>query len=901
MIRRRCRPLVLACLVTAWVAAARGTPLQEVRVQLPPGRGFAALAGIEDLEILGRGEGDLRLALSREGVERLCAEGWDVEILREDLESHYASLQQGAIDFGIWHTYAETTDELELLHAQYPGITTAPFSIGRSFEGREIWAIKISDDPQTDEGEPEVLFDGLHHAREIMSVEALLAFARYLCENDGVDPLVSYLVDNREIFFVPIVNPDGFVYNETIRPEGGGMWRKNRRPGEGECVGVDINRNYPFHWGGNSGSSGNPCSETYRGAYPASEPETQAMIEFIKSRRFVTHDSFHSVVGAILIPWCDSQAPTVDDALLREIAGVRSMRNGYVFGQCPEILYLVTGGMIDWTYGEQIEKPRILSFSTEVGGTGFWPAPSEREPLVQENIHSMLYLVQVAGTAISVDGLEIVAGGDAVVDPGEEGEIVVSVRSAGILEEARDVHARLTCEDPYVELADAAADLGAIPSGEIRSNDTDPFRFSVAQECPEGRRAPFSVVVTAQGAQRAEVAFQLDVGAARILASTDFESPDDLWQIDPSQTTPVGAFVRAEPHATPYQPGDDATGPTGSYAWITGQNVDESTDDVDDGVVASRSPLYDLSDRQHARMRMRYFHGQRDGGDDPGGDWFSIDASADAGASWVNLLRMDDQASLPDWRSLDLDLADVIPLTDQVCFRIQVADGPTERDVVEGGIDDFQILESAVPNTPPDPPVADAPEDGATGLGGWVSLSIVNAHDPDGDPLVYGFRVYSGDDPTRLVASADGVPEAGPRTIWRVDRRLDAGTYSWRVFADDAIERSYFSVPSSFTVTDSGGAGDLTQAVLVAAPNPHRANGAHLRVLLPGEITSELTIFDAQGRRVRRLDTPPSGSGWREIDWDGRDDEGRTLPAGSYFVRLRTPREARTLRVVRLP
>ena len=118
----------------------------------------------------------------------------------------------------------------------------------------------------------------MHHAREIMTVEMCLYFARYLCENYGTDPVATFLVDNRQIWFVPIVNPDGFVYNEDNDPDGGGMWRKNRRPGGGGCYGVDNNRNYPYMWVGD-GSSGNPCDDDYRGPSAGSEPENQALMQ----------------------------------------------------------------------------------------------------------------------------------------------------------------------------------------------------------------------------------------------------------------------------------------------------------------------------------------------------------------------------------------------------------------------------------------------------------------------------------------------------------------------------------------------------------------------------------------------------------------------------------------------
>ena len=186
------------------------------------------------------------------------------------------------------YTYSEMITHLDTIHSLYPGITTAKFSIGTSIEGRTIWAMKVSDNPGTDENEPEVGFDGLTHAREPITVNVLIETIYELCENYGTDPELTFLVDNREIFFIPVLNPDGYVYNEQTYPGGGGMWRKNRHAPVGGCYGVDLNRNYPYQWGG-SGSSPDPCDETYRGATrPAPSPRSRRCMNFVNDREFVT-------------------------------------------------------------------------------------------------------------------------------------------------------------------------------------------------------------------------------------------------------------------------------------------------------------------------------------------------------------------------------------------------------------------------------------------------------------------------------------------------------------------------------------------------------------------------------------------------------------------------------------
>ncbi len=120
--------------------------------------------------------------------------------------------------------------------------------------------VKISDNPNVNETEPEVLYTALHHAREPVGAMQMLFYMYYLLENYDNDPFIQALVDNTEMYFVPVVNPDGYVYNQTTNPNGGGMWRKNRRNnGSAGLYGSDLNRNYGYMWGyDNNGSSPYP-------------------------------------------------------------------------------------------------------------------------------------------------------------------------------------------------------------------------------------------------------------------------------------------------------------------------------------------------------------------------------------------------------------------------------------------------------------------------------------------------------------------------------------------------------------------------------------------------------------------------------------------------------------------
>lgn len=888
--------------LSSWPAIAQlpeDERYQEIIVDIPPGGTAAEILAISpDLEIIGRGERDLSLVSRPRHTEELIRLGWRVAVVHDDLEGYYSSRSPLPADYGVWHDYEEAVQELHDLHRDFPEITTAPFVIGNSVESREILGIKISDNPDVDEDEPEVLYDGIHHAREIMSLELNLYVARYFCENYGSDPLVTEIVDGREIFVVPIVNPDGFVYNQERQPSGGGMWRKNRRSGAG-CFGVDLNRNYPLEWGG-SGSSGNSCDETYRGPAPASEPEVRAMMDFIGGRRFVTHDSIHSVAGMILFPWGYTDSPSPDDDALRMVASERASRNAYVIGQAPEILYKVDGDINDWAYGDETQRPKIYSFTTEVGGTGFWPSPSEREGLLLENLYSMIYLAKVAGRSARIQDVRVYEpGGEGRIDAGEPVQLVPVLLQDGLAPYEDGLRLRLRTDDPYVLLLDATSSASDLRYQAPLENSADPLAIRLADDCPHGRVVTLEMEMrdpARDGDALAILPLEYTVGVPEGIAINEFETDGDAWTIDPTSTATSGAFVRADPNGTDFQPEDDAG--AGTHAWITGQNDSVDRDDVDGGEWISNSPEFDLTCCENVRLTLRYFFGQRDSGDDPAGDYFVFEGRDDPSAAWIPLLAIGDQASSPEWRQLQVDLQDVMSLTAHVAFRVRIADGPAAGDIIEGGIDDFFLAEPEGPGGLPTAPQPVSPQDSASAVSPWPTLTVANSAPGGGEgPLTYGFRIFGDPELTRVVVETGGVVE-GERgiTSWTVSGSpLPVGSYYWRAYAERAGVKGPYGPTRTFTITEEAD----TRPGLFAYPNPAWRE-SRLRIRMPETLTSQLAIYDAAGRKVRQLQNPSSAGGWTEVAWDGRDDQGRTLPQGNYWVRLWTPRETRTLRLTRI-
>jgi hypothetical protein len=256
--------------------------------------------------------------------------------------------------------------------------------------------MKISDNVGTTEDEPRVLYLGCHHAREIITVEIPLYIMYWLTDNYGTDSLATYLVDNREIWIVPLMNPDGREYVEHT-----GDWRKNRRDNGDGTYGVDLNRNWGYMWGYDDiGSSPNSGSETYRGTGPFSEPETQVIRDLMLNHQFDTAISYHSHGRLILYPWGYTSDPCADNAIFAALGDSMASFNGYAPGPGSS-LYPVNGDSDDWMYGEQLIKDKVFSYTFEVG-TEFYPSEAEIIPLCEENLDAGILIAEYADNIVRI-------------------------------------------------------------------------------------------------------------------------------------------------------------------------------------------------------------------------------------------------------------------------------------------------------------------------------------------------------------------------------------------------------------------------------------------------------------------------------------------------------------------
>jgi Zinc carboxypeptidase/Immune inhibitor A peptidase M6 len=321
----------------AAVAAQGAEPGPTVYVGQLTAAQVAALgeAGVDrhDLAVR-RGAAAGRLAvevvLTRGQAAKLNSKGFGLTEKRVGGAAVSQRLQrEAAAGYSVFRSYSEPggiRDELVAISRRYPRLTKL-VRIGRSVHGQDILAVKVTKGARwvRDGRRPSVLYSSTQHAREWITPEMNRRLLRWFLERYPTDKRVRRVLDRTELWFVPVANPDGYDYTFT---EGNRLWRKNLRDNNGDGVitgldGVDLNRNFPTRWGyDNEGSSPSWGSETYRGAAPASEPETRALDRLMRRVGFEFQVNYHSAAELLLYGtgW-QVATPTPDDLLYETLAG----------------------------------------------------------------------------------------------------------------------------------------------------------------------------------------------------------------------------------------------------------------------------------------------------------------------------------------------------------------------------------------------------------------------------------------------------------------------------------------------------------------------------------------------------------------------------------------------------
>jgi hypothetical protein len=795
------------------------------------------------------GAGDIEVMVVKKGigfegfakkttVELLKRLGYRVEVLNPDYEAYLQELLRDSKQtFGPYYTFSEAVTELNNIHSLYPAITSAPESIGTSHEGRIIWALKVSSSPNANNGKPGVLYNGVHHAREPITCSICLGMAKHLCQNYGTDSLATWLVDNRQIWIIPVLNPDGYVYNET---DPSGSWRKNRR-NNGGSYGVDPNRNYIYMWGyDNLGSSPDPADETYRGPSAGSEPEIQAIMGLaVREGTFRMDLNYHSYGDLWMFPWGYATSPTPDSGLFWDLAREAVAYNGYEPGQSSVINYYTNGDAKDWFYGEQGLKPKCFNFTVEVGSS-FWQAISDTNIIVQqfnENLMPNLVAAQAAGVYLAHTGHRVSGGnGNMSLDPGETAQLLVTLKNKSMYDSARSVEAVLTSSDPYVNIVSALAAYPDLCLRKSAENAAQPFVVELDSACPVGHNMQFNLRLTAEGGYASTDTFSViaGVGDLRYLPTPDNAATPVYYAVKDSDgvsRAPVYQWVEIR----------------GLGTQLTGLNGDDQT-------VRVALPF-----------QFRWY-----------GAVYS-DSLSVCSNGWVAFGRTTNTAygntALP---TSSPNVPAVFPLWDDLTASGSWVgyyhDAANHRFIVE--------------------------YDSVAYLGGSPKLKfqVIYYDSTAGHPyydVVLQYAIYAN--PSNDVSI--GFQQNSTAGCQLIYDAATAPTFLG-MCSQKAIRITRTPDVTGVSGEPSTPLGNPTAFSLGAAwPNPVR-HATSIRFGLPRETKVELGVYNMVGQKVATLASGVLPAGHHTVSWDGRSQSGQKVSGGVYFYRLATPDYTGTRRLL---
>jgi hypothetical protein len=663
----------------------------------------------------------VQVRATEDGLTRLAAEGFDiagrdlqagwVEVITD--ASGFAWLERNGYELDILErrdrprplrragspdTKAISpgyTDLMELeafllqVGADHPDIVRLEV-IGASIEGRPILAMMISDNPAEDEDELTVLFSGAHHAREVMTTEAVMDVIEFLTDNYGVDPAVTAKVDAYQIWCVPVTNPDGLhiVFTDDD------LWRKNARDNDNNGRrtwkdGVDTNRNYEWAWGEQClGSSDGVASAVYHGPAPATEPETVAMIELGRRLRPVFDIEYHSYGEDVFYAMgCDPAfSPTLDtiqgaDQSISRVVGeqyaARLVKANGAVGFLPSPF----GNRVDGIgRDQQAHENGSIAFVTELnsaGEGGFHPDyDTYRDSTIEGQRPGWLWLIdRMAGPAV----------GGHVTDASTGTPVLADIS----LDEMHIHDGRRLTTHP----ATGRFHIIVVPGTyTLRVNAPGYFEEIVSVAVGDGW-APVSVQLRQDASSRLAWTDLEDPGVTSFwtVGAADDDAASGVWEWGAPRGTHTGDVVTGDLEIG--GPSFDRTAGEGKNAFVTGNEPGASfdQDDVDRGTTSLVSPVYDLEEWYAVEFSWQQW--LRTEVTDPL-DGLTLEVSTDDGQSWAPVAFWNETTSSsgfsPAWADESVRLDDHVRPGSATRLRFRATDdGP--KNVVEAGIDDLEI------------------------------------------------------------------------------------------------------------------------------------------------------------------------------------------------------------------
>lgn len=637
--------------------------------------------------------GCARIFADDEEQARLRGLGFKLRVLQEDLSAYFADRAAGSPplrgvggSMGGFKTLAEIEAEMDALAANYPTVVSPKFSIGQSVEGRDIWALRISDTPMVDDpSEPLAWFDGLHHAREPMSAEAVLLFADRLASNYGFNGELTRLVNTRNVVIVPCVNPDGYAHNESTNPGGGGLWRKNRRDNGDGSFGVNLDRNYGWEWGAMwTGSSGDTGNDFYRGTAAFSEPETQAVRDALAVHPPTMSASARAFGNLWSYPWGYDAIVNPDNQTFRYYAERMTTGNAWPFGTPWQLLFVANGTATDWQYGTH----GTYAFSAEIGGSAdsYWPLPARIPDIFQMVSPAFERVAQWSGAWGEPAGETwsiYSADNDPLREPGEIWILEFHYDNHGTAPLAGDMTLSSPHPEVVVETPNRTISVPARGSG-----TSAPFGIRFTNTAQFGTRYELSLALTYEGHTTTRTV-PVFLGKQRLITWDEMSLQDFGWGV--SNPADEWSWERGNPQATdsggiPLQPGIGYPDGSAGDCWVTGRLAGGSAGANDvDGFTILESPEFLASHLSNLRLDYARWFANLAG--DPLDDELVVEVSPNSGGIWFPIETVTNANS---WQPVSVQLEEIVPLTDRMKLRFTVADDPN-NDFTEAALDDVVL------------------------------------------------------------------------------------------------------------------------------------------------------------------------------------------------------------------
>lgn len=339
-----------------------------------PAAGFARAVGdpndpvLSSYFVVPKDQSNMRAIALKFEVEHRRANGFDVivpahraqELLALAPEARLIEFDINAKYDHVWtkgyHDFTSVESHLRKIVAEHPDLATIE-EYGKSKEGRPLWVLKLSDSVHQDEAEPEVMLTSSTHGDELISVEVLFGILDAIVSGYAKDGRMTAMVDGHELFFIPVVNPDGYV-------------RKSRY-----ANGVDPNREYP--WPDQPDRNPNEC--------------IKAVMKFFMERDIKGSIDYHASGGMVMYPWAytTQSVPSVDEKVFADVTRRMAATNGYAHGQIPDLLYTAVGSSADYYYW----KKHSISLGLEIGDSKI-PSVSSIPRYVKENLEAAFLFIE---------------------------------------------------------------------------------------------------------------------------------------------------------------------------------------------------------------------------------------------------------------------------------------------------------------------------------------------------------------------------------------------------------------------------------------------------------------------------------------------------------------------------